>query len=71
MRKIKIYSEQFGYMYEAEETIPIVNTKQAGLYIKHNIKLIDIYWSNGVLCYVFNRKDTREAYDLWLKHELA
>lgn len=48
----------------------IVNTRQAGLYIKNNIPLVDLFWSKNALVFVFNRKECKEAYDLWCKREL-
>ena len=56
--------------YEIEDTVRIVNTKQAGMYIKHNIPLVDLVWSRDTLVFVFNREDTKEAYELWCRHEL-
>ena len=50
----------FHREYEIEDTVRIVNTKQAGMYIKHNIPLV----------FVFNREDTKKAYELWCRHEL-
>ncbi|MCU6733349.1 hypothetical protein [Diplocloster agilis] len=56
--------------YEIEDTVRIVNTKQAGMYIKHNIPLVDLFWSRDTLVFVFNREYTKEAYELWCRHEL-
>ena len=60
----------FHREYEIEDTVRIVNTKQAGLYIKHNIPLVDLFWSRDTLVFVFNREDTKAAYELWCRHEL-
>ncbi|MBU9728943.1 hypothetical protein [Diplocloster modestus] len=60
----------FHREYEIEDTVRIVNTKQAGMYIKHNIPLVDLFWSRDTLVFVFNREDTKEAYELWCRHEL-
>ena len=70
MRIRKEYSEMFRREYEIEDTVCIVNTKQAGMYIKHNIPLVDLFWSRDTLVFVFNREDTKEAYELWCRHEL-
>ena len=67
---IKEYSEVFDKYYETENTLKILNTKQAGLYLKHKVPLIDIFWSGGSLVFVFNREDTKIVYDLWCKREL-
>ena len=67
---IKEYSEIFNREYEIEDTVRIVNTKQAGMYIKHCIPLIDLFWSRDSLVFVFDRENSKNAYDLWCKHEL-
>ena len=50
--------------------INIVNTKQAGMYIKNGVKPIDLYWGKDKLVFVFDRNETKELYDLWCKYEL-
>lgn len=60
----------FHTEYEIEETVRIVNTKQAGMYVKHNIPLVDMFWSKDSLVFVFNREQSKKAYELWCKHEL-
>ena len=67
---IREYSEQFNQEYEIEDTVRIVNTKQAGLYIKNNIRLIDIFWSKENLVFVFDRRESKDVYHKWLSHEL-
>ena len=69
MKKIK-YSSLFNKEYNEIECIRIVNTKQAGLYIKHKIIPKDIYWDKETLVFVFNKNDTKLVYDLWCRHEL-
>lgn len=68
---MKEYSDIFHTEYELEDTVRIVNTKQAGLYIKHSVPLIDLFWSKDSLVFVFNRKESKEAYELWCRHELT
>jgi len=68
---IRAFSEQFSKEYEIEDTVRIVNTKQAGLYIKHNIQLLDIFWSRDTLVFVFDKHETKEAYELWCRRELS
>lgn len=48
-----------------------MNTRQAGLYVKNNIPLVDLFWSRDTLVFVFDREKSKEAYDLWCKRELA
>lgn len=67
---IKEYSDIFKNEYEIEDTVRIVNTLQAGLYIKHNVSLVDLFWSKDTLVFVFNKNDSKNVYDLWCKHEL-
>lgn len=68
--KIIKHSEIFNKDYEIENVVHIVNTKQAGLYIKHNVPLVDLFWSKDTLCFVFDKELSRHAYDLWCRHEL-
>ncbi len=68
---IKEYSEMFHKEYEIEDTVRIVNTRQAGLYVKNNVPLIDLFWSKNTLVFVFHREDSKIAYDLWCKHQLT
>lgn len=65
------YSEIFDHEYETKDVVYIVNTKQAGLYIKHFVPLVDLFWSSGTLVFVFNRAESKTAYDLWCKHQLV
>lgn len=48
----------------------IVNTRQAGLYVKHNVPLVDLFWSRNALVFVFDKEKSKPAYDLWCRHEL-
>ncbi len=67
---MKVYSEIFNNEYSTEDTVKIVNTRQAGLYIKNNVPLADLFWSKNALVFVFNREESKEVYDLWCKREL-
>ena len=71
MKNIKEFSDVFHKEYEVEDTIKIVNTRQAGLYVKHNVPLIDLFWSKDTLVFVFDKENSKIAYDLWCKHELV
>lgn len=70
MRIIKEFSDVFLKEYDIEDTVKIVNTKQAGLYVKNHVPLIDLFWSKDTLVFVFDREQSKFAYDLWCKHEL-
>lgn len=67
---IKKHSCITNKKYQTENTVKIVNTRQAGLYIKNNIPLVDLFWSKNALVFVFDREESKEAYDLWCKREL-
>lgn len=67
---MRVYSEIFNNEYSTEDTVKIVNTRQAGLYIKNNVPLVDLFWSKNALVFVFNREESKEVYDLWCKREL-
>lgn len=67
---MKEYSKLFDREYDTDNTIRIINTKQAGLYIKNRVPLVDLYWSVNSLVFVFDREKSKEAYDLWCKYKL-
>ena len=67
---IKEFSDILKKEYEIEDTVRIVNTKQAGLYVKHNVPLVDLFWSKDTLVFVFDKEKSREAYSLWCDHKL-
>lgn len=68
---MKEYSRLFDRDYDTDNTIRIINTKQAGLYIKNRVPLIDLFWSVNSLVFVFDREKSKDAYDLWCKRELS
>ena len=45
--KMRVYSKIFNNEYSTEDTVKIVNTRQAGLYIKNDIPLVDLFWSKS------------------------
>lgn len=68
---MRIYSEQFNSYYNSEDVVNLVNTKQAGLYIKNGIPLVDIFWSRDSLVFVFNKAESYRVYELWCRHMLT
>lgn len=73
-----IWSETTGRSYLTHKVVRIVNWQQAWAYMKYGVTLLDIYPSNDlkddnkpVFVYIFDREDSREAYDLWCKRELV
>lgn len=61
----------FHKEYVIEDTVRIVNTRQAGLYVKHNIPLVDLFWSKDTLVFVFDKVQSKNVYDLWCRHQLT
>lgn len=55
--------------YKDEEIVRILNPLQAGLYIKHKIKPIDVIYTD-CLVFIFERNKTKELYKLWMKRKL-
>lgn len=64
------FSDILKRYYDQEDSQIIVNTKQAGLYIKHHCPLLDLYWSDGSLIFVFDKESSKPLYELWCKREL-
>lgn len=71
-----IHSSVTGRDYNPLTSVRIVNIKQGTLYIKNGCKLLDLYVSvdrdtdNPVLCFIFDRKESKQYYDLWCNYEL-
>lgn len=55
---------------ENKEVVKIVNMKQAGLYIKHGLTPLNIYYDNKLIM-EFDKNESNPLYTLWLKHELV
>jgi len=70
VKEIKEFSDVFHKEYDIEDTVKIVNTRQAGLYVKNSVPLIDLFWSKDTLVFVFDKEKSKTAYELWCKHEL-
>lgn len=74
--KDKTISYTTGLIYDIADMIRIVNSKQAAAYILHGAKLYDLYATKDyntnepILVFLFSKRETKELYNLWLKHEL-
>lgn len=70
---IKDYSEQFQQYYESEDVVYCKDPKQQKLYLKHHARLVDVFYSemDDRVVFVFWRKDTKDLYQKWKKHELT
>ena len=67
-----IQSDVTGAFYEPANCCFITNAKQAALYMKHGIKLLDALVSkDDKLVYVFDKLDSRELYQKWIERVLA
>ncbi len=69
---IKDFSEQFQHSYESEDVIYCKDPKQQRLYLKHNAKLADIFYSDmdDRIVFVFWKNGTKDLYRKWKNHEL-
>lgn len=71
VNNIKTYSNILKTYYYTEDAIPIVNVKQAGLYMKHEIPLLDIFYSVDKIVFMFDKQKSKTVYELWQKRELT
>lgn len=60
--------------YNVWDVVHILNIEQAKFYMENGVKLVDLDFSKSrtnsdrtVVVFIFNREDTREAYDTWCK----
>lgn len=71
-----VTSEVTGKTYDPSKVVRILNMKQAAAFCTQGCKIIDVYPSvdyktgEPLMVILFLKEDTREAYDLWCKHEL-
>ena len=73
----KVIGKYSGKTYCASDAIRILDPFQAAAYWANGIEPLDIYSSRHhetnkpLVVFVFNRKDTKDVFDKWCKHELA
>ncbi len=71
-----VTSDVTGKKYDAKQSCKIVNIKQQCLYLKHGVKLLDIYIGRNhdtggdLIVMVFDKKESQPFYEKWLNHEL-
>lgn len=71
-----IKSNLGDFTYDSRDVVRILNPKQRDLYLMNGIMPKDIYTSidekteEKILIYIFEKKDTREAYEKWCNYEL-
>lgn len=68
------YSAITGRTYNIFECIKILNIEQAIFYIMHGVKLMDLQISQNktgknIFVFVFNKADTKYAYNMWCEGE--
>lgn len=65
-----------NFSYNTNDVVRIKNPKQRDLYLMNGIMPKDIYTSidektdEKILIYIFEKGDTREAYEKWCNYEL-
>lgn len=53
------------------DSITIKNIQEANYYIQNKILPIRVFkGSDGVVVFLFNKKDTRKYYDIWCKQNI-
>ena len=71
-----VESSVTGKTYAIQDVVRILNVQQVIAYLKHGVTLLDVYPSidaktdKPLLVYIFNRNESKPAYDLWCKREL-
>ena len=69
-------SDITGKTYYASDVVRILNIYQVHYYLQMNVELLDVYPSKDretdkpLLVFIFDRKASRQAYDLWCKRKL-
>ena len=72
----KVYSHTTNKCYDVKKTVRVGIPKLQALYLKHNVKLLDVYYTEDiytqdpVVIMLFDKEQSKPYYDLWLKHEL-
>lgn len=74
--KEMITSDTTGKTYCPQDCVRIVNPRQIAAYWLHGVEILDIYGSRDfktnepILVAIFNKKDSREAYEQWCGYTL-
>lgn len=73
--KLYTVSKVTGREYCPEDCIRVLNIKQVAFYLENDLPLEDIYNSidyktrEPVLVFLFNKKESRDLYALWLQRK--
>lgn len=71
-----IYSRATGRKYKASKVCRVINPKQAALYLKNGLELLDVYYSlnfdtgDPVVVFIFDKQASYPFYELWKDREL-
>lgn len=63
------FTEKPAY-YDTQDVCRIVNIKQHMLYMKHGLFPVDMYYSKGLLVYVYDKKESEKCYKKWCERTL-
>lgn len=67
-----IQSNTTGRWYEPADSCFITNPRQAALYLKHGICLLDILLNkDDKIVYAFDKRESSPLYQKWISHELV
>lgn len=56
--------------YDTDNTINIYDWNQVSFYVSLHVELYDVFTTeDGKLVFVFNREQTKQPYQLWLKRK--
>mgnify|MGYP004483211885 CR=1 FL=1 len=72
----RIISTRTGKTYFPNKVVRILNIQQIIAYLNYGVELLDIYPSidyktkKPLLVCLFDRENSKEAYDLWCKRQL-
>lgn len=54
-----------GMPYNPKSAVRIVDNNQQRMYLKHGLKPYDVYYSNGVVVMVFDKKESYPFYQMY------
>ena len=66
-----------GKTYDPTKAVRIINMQQLAAYMANGVELLDFYASRDyktnkpILVGIVDREASKNAYDLWCKHELS
>lgn len=71
-----IYSYVTKKRYYASKVCRVINPKQAALYLKNGLELLDVYYSvdyhsqEPIVVFIFDKAASYPFYELWKEREL-